>query len=245
MFRLGLLHHTPTTPLDRALHNPNGFWVRPGQEIRRHLDDRELASEGLVRHAKLKANDAPADHQHPGRHPSKAHRVPGAYDMLIVECETRDLDGLRTCGEDDGLLGNETALASVTFHNTDHAGFDELAGTLHECRPIRLQQAAYPTCELRNDSVLPILHAPGVQGHASSRDSLLPEPMKLSQQVRIGDERLGRDATPIQTHASDLLRLHAGNAHAELSQSDRADITTRPAAQDHCFERAFAHGPCL
>src|SRR5690606_2128122 len=59
---------------------------------------------------------------------------------------------------------------------------------------------------------------------------------------RAREQRLGGDAADVEADAPELLRLHTRHVQPKLRATDRGDVTTRSAPDDHQIE-AFATIP--
>ena len=54
-------------------------------------------------------------------------------------------------------------------------------------------------------------------------------------------QRLGRDAAPVEADAAEILALHHAGLHAQLGGPDRGDIATGTAAEDDDIEILISH----
>src|SRR6266446_4888962 len=65
----------------------------------------------------------------------------------------------------------------------------------------------------------------------------------MQQVVDLGgaQQRLCRDAAPVEADAAELLTLDDCGLHAELRRPDRGDIAARPTAQHHDVEGSLRH----
>src|SRR5208282_1944382 len=65
----------------------------------------------------------------------------------------------------------------------------------------------------------------------------------LDEVIDLGraQECLGRNASPVEADAAQMLPLDDGGLHPELCGTDRGDIAARPAAHDNDIERCVGH----
>ena len=61
--------------------------------------------------------------------------------------------------------------------------------------------------------------------------------------LRAAQQRLGRDAAPVEADAAELVALDDRGLHAELRRADRRDIAARPAAEHDQVEGIISHAP--
>jgi len=67
------------------------------------------------------------------------------------------------------------------------------------------------------------------------------ETMEQMINLRAAQQRLGRDAAPIEADAAELLALDERRLHAELRSPDRSNVAARPAAEDDQVEGRLGH----
>ena len=68
----------------------------------------------------------------------------------------------------------------------------------------------------------------------------LVQPVQQVPDLGGAQQRLGRDAAPVQADAAEILALDDRGLEAELGAADRADIAARPASDDDDIE-CFSH----
>ena len=70
----------------------------------------------------------------------------------------------------------------------------------------------------------------------SAAEAELVEPVHQVPNLGRAQQRLGRDAAPVEADAAEMLALDDGGLHAELRGADGRDIAARPAADDDDVE---------
>src|SRR5262249_1364830 len=125
----------------------------------------------------------------------------------------------------------------------DGALVDEPTATLDERRLVRLEQSADATRHLLDDAALPVLHLVRVDVDATDRDARIRHVLRLLEEVSVGDQRLRRDAAPVDAHAADLFLLDASNGEAELTGTNGTGITARAAPEDQDVVGRFHGAP--
>ena len=105
-------------------------------------------------------------------------------------------------------------------------------GALEVVRPGAFQQRAHAVVELRDDAVFPVLQRVRIERHALHLDAdgrRLLGALELPGRL---DQRLRRDAAPVEAHAAGLVLLDAHRLLAELPEPDGARVAAGAAA-DH------------
>ena len=67
-------------------------------------------------------------------------------------------------------------------------------------------------------------------------------PFDVAQHVSRVQQRLGRNAAPVETHAADFGALDQRGGKAELRGADRGHVPAGTAADDDDVEHLLAHG---
>src|SRR5581483_2020226 len=92
------------------------------------------------------------------------------------------------------------------------------------------------------------LPAPGVRGgvvgpEALEADAELAGALEELEHLGVPEQRLGRDAAPVQADAPGPVRLDDGHTAAELCGPDRGDVAARPGPDDDGVEPLAGHRP--
>src|SRR4051794_32835796 len=77
------------------------------------------------------------------------------------------------------------------------------------------------------------------------REAELVEIVQQMMDLRGAQQRLGRDAAPIEADAAEMLALYEPRLHPELRRPYRRDIAAGSPADHHKVERAFGHSAPL
>ena len=139
------------------------------------------------------------------------------------------------------LFAVRRSRAAVLLLHLDGALVDELSAPLDERRAVRLQQLADAARHLLDDAVLPVLHLVRIDRRAGDGDAGVGHVMRLREKVRVRNQRLGRDAAPVDAHAADFFLLDAGDFEAELTGADGARVAAGSTAENDDIVRG-AHG---
>ena len=65
--------------------------------------------------------------------------------------------------------------------------------------------------------------------------------LKIMKDLRRAQQRLGRNAAPVQADAAQIVALDDGGLESELRRADGADITARAGADDDDVEVRVGH----
>jgi hypothetical protein len=68
-----------------------------------------------------------------------------------------------------------------------------------------------------------------------------PDVTRLLDEVSVGDQRLRRDAAPVEAHAAVFFFLHTRDLEAELPETDGTGVTPGAATEDDGVKRGV-HG---
>src|SRR5690606_27508707 len=116
--RLGLDHLRFQVDRDALLleargQRPDQVGIGAGDQLPGELDHRHLAAEAAVHGRHLQADDAAADDQQLLRHLAELQRVGRIHDPRVIPREARQLQRLRTGGDDALLEAQQLHLAVV------------------------------------------------------------------------------------------------------------------------------------
>src|SRR5690606_2225421 len=109
----------------------------------------------------------------------------------------------------------------------DGLAVDELGAALQQLGTVALQQAAHPRGQLLDDAVLPILHLVGIDADTRHVDAMGSDGLSLGIEVGVRDQRLRRNATPVEADAADLFFFDAQGLLPQLTQADGAYVSAR------------------
>ena len=126
--------------------------IGPGQQPRRHLDDRHLAAERGVDRAQLEADVAPADHQQRLRHVGKLEARRRVHHARAVERERRNLRRLRAGRENQ--CSNCSSVVPPCAGNRHRVRTGQRGASLNERDLAQLGDAANAGGQLVDDALL-------------------------------------------------------------------------------------------
>ena len=221
-----------------------------GQDLRQHLDHGDVGAHGVEERGELDADRAGADHQQRLRHLLRHHRLEIGPDQLLVGLEPRQHARPRA-GREDDVLGLIGALAQRALRRLDGGLLHrDLAGRIdRRLAPdhrdlVLLHQEADAVIEALRDAARALHH-----GLRIERDFLGGKPVILGVLHVVVDfgraqQRLGRDAAPVQADAAEIGFLDDRGLEAELGGADRGDVAAGAGADDDDVEGCVGHGYC-
>ena len=221
--------------------------VLDGKDLRQHLDHGDVGAHGVEERRELDADRAGTDHQQRFRHPLRHHRLKIGPDQFLVGLQPRQHARPGAGGEDDvlGLIG---ALAQRALRRFDGGLLHrDLAGRIDRgLAPdhrdlVLLHQEADAVIEAFRDAARARHH-----GLRIERDFLGGKPVILGVLHVVVDfgraqQRLGRDAAPVQADAAEIGFFDDRGLEAELGGADRGDVAAGAGADDDDVEGCVGH----
>jgi len=191
-----------------------------GQNLREHLEHRDLAAQGGEHGGELHADDAAANHGQPLRDFLQLQdrvRVDGELGTL-----QRDSRHGRAGGDDDVLSLHALAV------DVDRAAAGELARAADHGHPARLEKPFHALDELVDDRRLPLLGGGPVEGDVVGDEPERGSAFGQRVQLRRLQQRLGRDAAADQAGPAKPILLDDRRLRAQLRGPDGGHVTARP-----------------
>ena len=105
---------------------------------------------------------------------------------------------------------------------------------------VLLQQVADATAELLRHAAAALDHGGHVEARVVGREAEARRVPHQLQHLGRAQQRLGRDAAPVQADAAQMLALDQRHLHLELRGADRRHVAARAAADDDQVE-ALGH----
>ena len=204
-----------------------------------HFDDRHLGAEVGVEARELDPDRAGADDQQLGRHFRRSHGVAVGPDALAVGLGERKVARPRA-GSDDDVLGGKLGRLAVG------AGHGELAlrGDLPLAHVhgdlVLLHQVRDALIELLCDGAAARHDLGDVEAGLDRFETVGVGMLDLVEDLGRAQQRLGRDAAPVEADAAKVLALDDRGLEAELGRADRGHIAARPGAEHDDVVR-FSH----
>ena len=167
--------------------------------------------------------------------------MPIGPDQFAVGFHAGQFARARAGGEDDVLGGDVGNLFAVLGHG-DLALAGEFAVADHDGDLVLLHQVLDAAVELAGDAAGALYHRVEIE-----TDPLRFQPEilgMLHEMIELGgpEERLGRDAAPIEADAAQEFALDDRGLHAQLGGADGSGIAAGSAADDNKIELSVAHG---
>src|SRR5713101_1197816 len=252
--------------LDRDRHLPIGLLqavrldLRPGQNLdatfaedfrqlrthlgilereqgRQELDEGHVHPVAVVDAGKLGPDRAGTDDHDRLRHLVEVDRVVAVDHAIAVHRKSGQGLGSRS-GRHHQVLGVHHLAAVLDRHRV--LGLDDALALEHGYL-VLLQQELDTAPELVDHRLLALQDRRPIDLEAVSFQAEGGGGVDLVRQLRGMKERLGRDATPVQAGASDLLLLDDRNFEPELGSTNSADIPGGATADDGDIERFIRH----
>src|SRR5690606_15214614 len=214
--------------------------VGRGQEAVDGLEHDDLGTQPVPHAAELEADHAGADHAQALRGGLEVQRADIVDDGLAIELRERQLDRLRSGGQDDvGAL--EFHLAAVVLADLDHVALVQGAEAVVRRDLVGLEQLRDATGELGDDLVLAADHRRHVDRGVLRADAVLVEDVaEVPELARAVEQRLGRDAAHAQAGATQrrlavlaLAGVDARGLQAQLGGADGGVVARGAPADDN------------
>ena len=209
------------------------------QDAVHHLDQRHLRAHVQVEAGEFGPDGAGADDDQRFRHRGRRHRFPIGPDQLAVGFHPWDHPRARAGRQDDVLRGEFGNRLAVLRH-AKLAGAGELPVPVEDRNLVLLHQVLDPARKLARHLPAALDHFLEVEADIVGREAVLVERVQQMINLARAQQRLGRDAAPVEADAAQILPLHQRGLHAELAGADRRDIATGPAAHHDKIE-ALGH----
>ena len=206
-----------------------GFVIFQRQHVRQHLDHGDFRAVGAEHVGEFHADGARADDHQPLGRDRQLQRLPVGDDLLPVDRHA----GQRarpSAGGDDDILGIEHLAGWLDLHLL---GADQCCRALNVRDVVLLEQEADAFHQPVGDLAAALLGDGVVQLQVVEAEAeLLGFAGQDAGELGVAEQRLGRDAAPVQTHAAQVVALDHGDLLAQLRCADGGHIAARPAADD-------------
>ena len=217
--------------LERLARESGNFRVFHRQDAVHHFHDGHFHAEIAVEAGEFHADRAGADHQHGFRHLLRHHGLEIAPDQLAIDLDAGDLPRPRAGGEDDAL-GRQRGHRLAVLGHLELARAGQLAVAVEHGDLVLLQQMRDAGRKLLGDRARAFDDFFQVEFHVIGGKTEFAEIMQQMIDFRGAQQRLGRDAAPVEADAAEMLGLDHRHLHFQLRRTDRRDIAARAAA-DH------------
>ena len=207
------------------------------QDLRLHFKQRHLSSKRVKEVRELDADRAGAQHQERFRLDLKCERLPAGRNAHPIGGDARERARLGAGGNEHRPAGDRLRFA---VGGRDHHLLERGIGGLLDLRAtdeiidlVGAEEVLDSLCHRVGDAAAP-LH--------DRREIVIDLPLQRKAVVaqvadklfyfRAFEQRLGRDAAPVQARTARPLDLHTGDFFAKLHRADRTDVAGRPAANN-------------
>ena len=223
-----------------ACHLRGDVGVFHRQDAVRHFDHRHVRADRVVEAGELDADRAGAHDQHAPRQRRRRERLAVAPHGLAVGGHCGQLARARAGGEHD-VRGRYRARPAIRRGDVQPAFAGEAAVAGEHGHAVLLHQTRHALVELGGHRARARHHRGQVGGRRRHLDAVGGRVPHQPQHVGRAQQRLGRDAAPVQADAAQLRLLHQRGLHAELRGADGGHVAARPAADHDHVKRGIVH----
>ncbi|MGY3082320.1 hypothetical protein ACVWZZ_008728 [Bradyrhizobium sp. LM6.10] len=244
---LGRGHDLDALLLETLAGKAGDLGVLDRQDLRQHLDHGDLGAHGVEERGEFDSDRAGADHQQRFRHPLGHHRLEIGPDQLLVGLEPRQHARPRAGRHDDvfclisSLAQRALRTLDVGLLHGDLPGRVDRCGAPDHADLVLLHQEADAVVEPLRDAARALHHRLRVERHFLRRQAVIPGVLHVVIDLGRAQQRLGRDATPVQADAAEIGFFDDRDLEAELGGADRGDIAAGTGADDDDVEGCIGH----
>ncbi len=227
--------------LERLLELGRNRVVFDRHETRQELDDGHIAAEPAKDGREFDADRAASEDDDGLGNVLQADRFVTGDDSLAVDRDARNAARLRSGGDDNLARRGEHLRLAVS--NLDPALAREPAAALDPVDLVLLEEELDAAGQALDDLVLARLHLRHVDANRRLTDRQAPvlPLLRNFEGVRVFEERLGRDAPPIEAGAAKRRGpLDDRGLQPELRRTDGRHIAARSRADDHDVVRVLS-----
>src|SRR2546422_713182 len=204
--------------------------VLNGHKAGQRLEDRHVGTVGGVDIGELDADRAGADHNDGLGRPLAPHGAVGGDHRLLVDRDAGQRLRLGARGEDH-RLGLDRLGPTCPRHLHGVARLED-AATRDERDLVLPEQELDALRHAVGDAAAPLDRLRVVRLEACEPDAELRGALEEVHDLGVAQERLGRDAAPVQADAAGPVVLDGRHRKTELRAADRGDVTPRSRADD-------------
>ncbi len=223
------------------------FGIGRGQEGRQRFQDGHFGAEALPHAAQFQADHTGADHGQARRHFGEVQAADVVDDGLAVELGKRQLDRIRT-GGDDHVGALELDDFAVVLGDLDHVARLQFTETVVGGDLVGLEQHGDAASELLDDLVLAANHRFDVHLGILEADAMVAKDVAHVPELARGvQQRLGRDAAHAQAGTAQRRlailaqgSVDAGGLQTQLRGADGGVVAGRTGTDDDNVE-LFSH----
>src|SRR5580698_8438569 len=214
-------------PAERPLEQLGAGLVLGRQQVRQHLDDRHLGAERTPDARELDPDHAAAEDDRGRRHAVELESLIAGDHPLPVDVDPGQAPRLRAGGQDHvGALDQRVADLNL-------GGRDQPPLAVDDVDVPAADQPDQASPQPGDDLVLVAVdpgHIDALERGLDAERGAVPGVVGEFGRVQ---QRLGRDAPPVQAGPADLALLDERHALAEFGRAQRAGVTAAAAAENH------------
>ena len=169
------------------------------------------------------------------RHLLRDHGLLVAPDQLAVGLQPGQLTGARTGGQDD-VLGLQRLLAALDELDRELALAGELGLAVEDGDLVLLEQEADAAAQLLRHAAAALDHGRGIEAGVVGGEAEARRVAHQLQHLGRAQQRLGRDAAPVEADAAQMLALDQRHLHLQLRRADGRHVAAGTAADDDQVE---------
>ena len=209
--------------------------VAARQDLRQPLEDRHLRAEVGEHRRELAPDGTATDHDRRGRQRREVEELVGGDDEGALDIEAGDRPRHRSGGEDH-RVGGELGLRAVVGGDGDGAVGVERSGPDEGLRAAPLERRLKALPVAFDDRALAGEGDVPVEAGDVGEDAVLLGVLHVSVRRRRLEQLLGRDATPVQARAPDLVLLDEGDLETGRSAVQGGGVPARTTTDDDDVE---------
>src|SRR5262249_126808 len=206
---------------ERLARQRRDFGVLDGKDLRQYFDDGHVRAQGAEERGELDADRARADHQQRLRNPVRYHRLEIGPDQLLVRLDPGQYPRARAGREDDvlGLIRTRTERALrriVPRLHRDLAGRVDRRLAPDHLHLVLLHQEAAAVVEPFRNGARALHDRFRVVADFFGREPVVLRVLEIVENLGRAQQRLGRNAAPIQADATEVIALDDSRLESEL-----------------------------
>ena len=218
------------------------------QDLRQHLDHGHLGAERAVERGKFDADGAGADDQQRLRDCRRHHGLEISPHQFLVRLEAGQHARPRAGGDDDvlGLIvrparARPWALRLFEAFTVTLPGASIIASPQITDDLVLLHEEADAVVEAFGHAARALDHGGGVIADIVGFQPIVLGVLHVVINFRRTQQRLGRDAAPVEADAAEIVALDDRRLEAELRRADGGDVAAGPGTDDEDVERGVGH----
>src|SRR5690606_36469780 len=199
------------------------------QPLLQKLHDGHFGTNGVVKIGELHADSARAHHHHSFRLFFERHGFAVFDNFLSVYFQVGQFFGA-TAGSDDDVLGAVFGLFARGVGHFHFFAAQQLPVAFYHGDFVFTQQELYAFAHAVGHFAAAFYHAVKIGFGGAHADTVIGSVLDVFKYLRTFEQRLGRDAAPVETNSAQRFALHDGYFHTQLRSPDSRYITARAAA---------------